>query len=70
MSSFSVTPRTGSNPATSGTPKRNVQFQWNGVNVGRRNTDTVNFEDLSAGLQVTIGVGEHVNVLTVGEDAE
>lgn len=67
MSSFSTTPRTGSNPATSGTPKRSIQFQLNGVNVGERNTDAVNFTDLSdPDLSVMIGVGEHVNVLTVG----
>lgn len=69
MSSFSVTPRTGSNPATSGSPKRNIQFQWDGRDIGRRNTDTFNLESLVNGLQVSIGVGEQVNVLQVGGGA-
>lgn len=70
MSSFSITPVQGYPVATGTEPKRSIQFQFNGVNVGERNTDIVDFGDLSQVLSVTIGVGEAANVLTVNSVAE
>ena len=69
MSSFGITPVTDLPPAVSAAARRSIQFQFNGGDVGGRETDTVNISDLSAALAVTIGVGEQVNVLTVGSIA-
>lgn len=64
---FGITPVTGFPAPTPTENKRSIQFQWNGENIGERNTDTVDFESLSSpNLLVTIGVGELPNVLTVG----
>jgi hypothetical protein len=69
--SFSITPVRDYPEATGTEPKRSIQFQFGGVNVGERNTDIVDFTDLSApDLSVTVGVGEQVNVLTVGSSGE
>jgi hypothetical protein len=67
--SFSVTPITDLPPAVSDATRRSLQFQFNGVDVGGRETDTVNISDLSNILSVTAGVGEQVNVLTIGSVA-
>lgn len=68
MTAFSITPVTGGNAAVPGTATQNIQFQLEGKDVGRRNTDTVNLRSvgISLPLQVTIGVGEQVNTLTIG----
>jgi len=66
MSSFSVTPVRDYPPVTPTEVARGIQFQWEGADIGRRNTDIVNFESLVNGLKVSIGVGERVNVLQLG----
>lgn len=68
--SFAITPVSEFPPATGTEPARGIQFQFEGVDVGRRNTDTVNFTGLPGTLLVTIAVGEQVNTLTVGAEAE
>lgn len=67
--SFSVSPVTGFPGPTPTEPKRNIQFQWNGVNIGERNTDTFNLVAASDGTPAgTIGVGEQVNIFTLAVD--
>jgi hypothetical protein len=66
--SFSVSPVVDFPPATGTEPTLGVQFQFEGENIGGRNTDTVNFTGLPGILRVTVGVGEQVNVLTVTAD--
>ena len=68
--SFGIWPVAGTPPVTPTEASRSIQFQFNGVDVGGRNTDTVNIIATGASLVVTIGVGENANVLTVNEVEE
>lgn len=70
MSTFGITPIIGFPEPTPTGNARSIQFQWNGQNVGERNTDTVNFAGLPGALLVTVAVGEKVNTLTVGAETE
>ena len=68
---FAVTPVHEFNPAAPTEPKRNIQFQLGGENVGTRNVDTVNIRNMTeAVLRVRVAVGEQVNVLTIESEAE
>lgn len=62
---FSIRPVSNFPVPDAPAPRRPIQWQFNGVDIGRRNTDVVNFASADV-LAVTIGVGEQVNVLTVG----
>lgn len=59
---FSVTPAAGFNAATDEEFPDYMQFQQNGVDLGDRAADTLNFGE---GLTATRGAGETANVVTV-----
>lgn len=64
---FSLTPSGNfPPPAADGFPQF-IQFQFNGVNLGGPDADTVNFVAGGSGqpFSVTRGVGEDANVITV-----
>lgn len=69
---FSIRPVSNFPVPDAPAPRRPIQWQFGDVDVGRRNTDIVNFASVVSAdpLGVTIGVGEQVNVLTVGFGTE
>ena len=64
MPGFGLTPVSGFPPKTPSTFPQNIQFQWEDIDVGDRTVDTVNFVAGDV-FQVTVGVGESANILTV-----
>jgi hypothetical protein len=65
--SFGMTPATNwPVPTSDGFPEF-IQFQFNGVNLGGPDADTVNFVAGGSGqpFSVTRGEGENANVITV-----
>jgi hypothetical protein len=64
MPAFSISPAGPFPPPESQDFPRGIQFQLEGVDVGGRNIDTINFVP-GAVLDVTVGVGEDSNVLTI-----
>lgn len=59
---FAITPTTGFNPPTDAEFPDYMQFQADGVDLGDRAADTLNF---ATGLTATRGTGEAANVVTV-----
>lgn len=61
---FAITPVTGFPPAAPSDFPRYIQFQWNGVNLGGPDADTVNF--VGTGFDVVRGAsGTDENTITV-----
>lgn len=64
MPGFSLTPVAGFPPPTEDAFPQFIQFQFDGVNLGGPDADTVNFVPGET-FSVTRGTGEDANVITV-----
>lgn len=64
MPGFSLTPLGTFPPPSPSDFPVGIQFQHEGVDVGGRTIDTINFV-AGAVLDVTVGTGETANVLTI-----
>ena len=64
MATFGLTPVSGFPPVSPDIFPQGIQFQEDGVDVGDRTVDTVNFS-VGAAFAMSVGAGANANILTI-----